>query len=260
MNKNIVLFLIIVIPGIVFSQSDTTKKKKFILASVSFEMGRMIDRYQQVDLAMMYDLTEMPSNLDRDLTGMGVTHDRDVEGSRVGASVALIPFSKKENDYSTKSEIRVGLFYSVRGTNLSYFLTNESGAFKSAEYSARFKELGLHGAYVWKYSPKFAKRFTLHGGLGLGLGSTVLDKTSVAEHFSSGLPNEVPNSIFNVYKGNSSLFARGFIPLGIDFALAERFDIGLESTFGVGMQQVYGGESYLIPLSGSLSIKLSYFF
>ncbi|MCJ8290028.1 MAG: hypothetical protein HRT58_10220 [Crocinitomicaceae bacterium] len=260
MNKNLLFFLIMLFPVIAYSQSGTTKKGKLILASVSFEMGRTIDRYPKVDLDMMYDLTKSSTVLDRNLTGHDILFDQDVEGSRIGASIALVPFSKKQNHYFTNSEIRLGLFYSERGTHLSYSLTTTSGAFNSVSYSTRFKELSLNAAYVWKYSPKFAERFTLHGGLGLGLGSTFSDKTSVAEHLSSGQTNEIPESIFNTYEGNSSLFTRVYTPLGIDFALAERFDIGLESTLGLGLQTVYSGESYSIPLSGSLAIKLSYFF
>ncbi len=260
MTKNFLLLLILAIPVLAYSQSDTAKKSKFILASVSFELGRTVDRYPKVDLDMMYDLTKNSYKLDRDLVGFDATYDRDVEGSRIGASIALIPFNKNENDYSTRSEIRLGLFYSERGTHLSYLLSASNGAFKSVSYSTKFKEISLNGAYVWKYSPKFAKRFTLHAGLGLGFGSTFRDKTSVSQHFSSGQTNEIPNSIFETYEGKSSFFARAYTPLGIDFALAERFDIGLESTFGVGFQQVYGGTSYFIPISGSLAIKASYFF
>lgn len=260
MNKNLLLFFILTCPLFAISQSDTVKKKAFILASVSYELGRTIDRYPQIDLDMMYDLTQNPAELDRNLTGYTVTHDRDVEGSKMGASIALIPFNKDENDYSTTSEIRLGLFYSVRGTNLSYVLSDTSGAFQSASYSTRFKELSINAAYVWKYSPKFAQRFTLHAGLGLGLGSSLYDKTSVAEHISSGQTNEIPNSLFNVYKGKSSLFARAYTPIGIDFALAERFDVGLQSYFGVALQQVYSGESYFIPLSGTLAVKVSFYF
>lgn len=260
MNKISVLLMITALPFLVMSQSDTTKKSKFILASVSFEMGPMLDRYSTVDLDMMYDLTSNPSEIERDLTGHDVLYDRDVEGSKIGASIALIPLNKKDNDYSTVGEIRVGLFYKVRGTHLSYSFTNASGAYKAVSYSTRFKELSVHGSYVWKYNPKFAKRFTLHAGLGLGLGSTFNDKTSVAEIISSGLPSEVPNSIFNQYKGRSSLFLRPFVPIGIDFAISDRFDIGIQSYFGVGLQQVYGGENYFIPISGSVGLKASYFF
>jgi hypothetical protein len=243
-----------------FSQIDTTKKSKFILASVSFEMGPMLDRYSNVDLDMMYNLTSNPYDIERNLVGHEATYDRDVEGSKLGASISLIPLNKKENDYSTVGEIRLGFFYKVRGTHLSYFLSNSSGAYKAVDYSTRFKEFSLHGAYVWKYNPKFAQRFTLHAGLGLGLGSTFADKTSVAEIISSGLPSEIPNSFFEEYKGNSSLFVRAFTPIGVDFALSDRFDVGIQSNFGIAIQQVYGGENYIIPISGSVAVKLSYFF
>lgn len=219
-----------------------------------------MDRYETVDLGMMYNLTVTPNSLDRDLSGHDVTYHRTVQGSKIGASVAFIPFDKKENDYSTKSEIRLGLFYSERGTSLSYFLQDTSGAFKSVNYSTQFKELNLNAAYVWKYNPKFAERFTLSGGLGIGLGSTFNDKTSVAEHFSSGQPGEIPNSIFNVYDGKSSFFGRAYVPFGIDFALGKHFDVGLASTFGVSIQQVYSGENYFIPTNGSLTAKVTYFF
>lgn len=261
MRKNFLLFLILSIPCLAYSQSaDTLKKNKFILASVSFELGKIIDRYKTVDLDMIYDLTVNSESLDRDLTGHDVTYKRNVQGSRIGASIALIPFSKKDNDYSTSSEIRLGLFYSERGTNLYYFLQDTSGAYKSVDYSTRYKELSLNAAYVWKYNPKFAERFTLHGGIGIGIGSTFNDKTSVAEHFSSGQIDEIPNSIFNIYKGKSSFFGRVYTPLGIDFALGKHFDIGVESTFGLGIQKINKGENYLIPINGSLSVKLSYFF
>ena len=243
-----------------YAQEDTTAKKKFILASVSYEMGPMLDRYSSVDLDMMYDLTSNPSAIERDLLGHDPLYDTNVEGSRLGASISLIPLNKKDNDYSTVGEIRLGLFYMVRGTHLSYSLSAASGAYKAVGYSTRFKELSLQGAYVWKYNPKFAERFTLHAGVGLGLGSTLADRTSVAEIISSGLPAEVPNSIFNEYKGNTSLFIRAYAPIGIDFAISERFDVGIQSYFGVVSQQVLGGENYFIPISGSVGVKLSYFF
>ncbi|MFK7784788.1 MAG: hypothetical protein AB8B56_06725 [Crocinitomicaceae bacterium] len=260
MKKYCFLLLLSLLTFFNYAQEDSTAKKRFILASVSFEMGPMLDRYSNVDLDMMSNLTSNPSDIERDLLGHEALYDRDVEGSRIGASISLIPLNKEDNDYSTVGEIRLGLFYMVRGTQLSYSLTNASGAYKAVGYSTRFKEFNLHGAYVWKYNPKFAKRFTLHAGLGLGIGSTFSDKTSVAEIISSGLPAEVPNSIFNEYQGNSSLFLRPFAPIGIDFAISDRFDIGVQSNFGVAFQQVYGGENYFIPISGSVGVKLTYFF
>ena len=260
MSKYYLLLLILLTPLLSLSQNDTSKVKSVILASLSFELGGTIDRYPAINLETMYNLTKTPSQLDRNLIGHDMTYDRDVEGSRVGAAVSLIPYDKKENKYSTKREIRVGFSYSVRGTHLSYFLMTQSGAFKSVAYSTRFKELRLSGAYIWKYSPKFAERFTLHGGIGLSVGSTFNDQTSVAEHFSSGQTNEIPNSIFNVYNGKSSLFSRAFIPVGIDFALFEQFDIGVESSFGVAHQKVVDGDSYFIPTNGSLYLRVSYYF
>ncbi|NVK66651.1 MAG: hypothetical protein HWE22_18810 [Flavobacteriales bacterium] len=261
MKTNYLLPFIFCFPFLGFTQqADSLPKKKFILASVSFELGRMKDRYPSINLETMNDWTQNPSEIERDLTGHSVTHDRDVEGSRVGASVAFIPFNQSKKDYSESQEIRVGLIYMVRGTHLSYVLQTETGAYKSVAYSTRFKEFSLQGAYVWKYSPSFAKRFTFHGGIGLGIGSTFKDQTSVAEHFSSGQTNEIPKSEFNVYKGKSSLFGRAFIPAGIDFALAERFDVGIEANIGMGKQQVYDGSSYTIQTSGALYVKVSYFF
>lgn len=260
MNKISLLFIVIALPTLALAQSDTAKKSKFILASLSFEMGPMLDRYPSVDLDMMSDLTSNPSDIERNLNGHEVNYDRTAEGSRIGASISLIPLNKEDNDYSTVGEIRLGIFYKVRGTHLSYYLSDSTGAYQSVGYSTRFKELSLHGAYVWKYNPKFAERFTFHAGIGLGLGSTLGDKTSVAQIVSSGQTDEIPTSLFNQYKGNSSLFLRTFAPIGFDFAISDRFDIGIQSYFGVGLQQVLGGENYFIPISGSVGIKLSYFF
>lgn len=260
--------MILVLPSIAFSQKEngsedsvqTIIKRKFILATMGFEVGRMEDRYQAMDLVMMNDWTQNPVSLDRNLIGFVPTFDKIIEGTRFGASTSWIPFDKKTDDYSTRSEMRLGLVYTVRGTHLSYNLEDTSGAFETVNYATRFKELSVTGAYIWKYNPKFDQRFTLYAGLGLGIGSTFSDKTSVAEHFTTGQVNEIPFSKFNVYKGKSSLFKRGFIPFGIDFALAERFDIGLAATCGMGIQTVYNGESYTIPFNGSLAVKLSYFF
>ncbi|MDG1333615.1 MAG: hypothetical protein P8P74_14860 [Crocinitomicaceae bacterium] len=255
-----ILFLALIAPALALSQSDTTKKSKFILASLSFEMGPMLDRYSNVDLEMMYDWTSNPTEIERDLTDHTENFERDVSGSKVGVSIALIPFNNKEIDYSTIGELRFGLFYKVRGTYLSYFRSDTSSAYKSVGYSTRFKELSLHSSYVWKYNPKFAERFTLHAGIGIGLGSTFSDETSVAEIISSGQAAEIPNSLFQKYQGKSSFFFRPFVPIGIDFALSDRFDVGIQSYFGMAMQQVYRGETYTIPISGSVVVKLSYFF
>ena len=260
MPIKLLLLSLLLLSGHAHSQTQDSLKRPFILASMSFEWGQMQDRYTEINLATMYDLTKNPTDLDRDLSAHSVLYDRLVTGSRLGFSIALIPFSKKIGDYSTTSELRIGLFYSVRGTHLSYNFQDTSGAIQETNYSTRFKELSATAAYVWKYNPKFAERFTLSGGLGLGIGSTLFDKTSVAEHFSQGGLNEIPFSKFNVYEGKSSLFTRLFVPLGIDFALSERFDIGLTATAGMGFQTVYGGGNYTIPLSGSLAVRLSYFF
>ena len=260
MKKYRLLLLFVLVFVVAEAQENSGPRKKFIIASLSYEMGPMLDRCSAVNMDMMYDLTINSSDIERDLLGHDILYDTDLEGSRIGATVSLIPLNRKEKDYSTKREIRLGLFYMVRGAHLSFSLSNPSGAYKAVGYSTRFKELSLHGAYVWKYSPKFAERFTLHAGVGLGLGSTVNDKTSVAEIISSGLPAEVPNSIFNVYDGKTSLFLRAYTLLGIDFAISERFDIGIQSYIGIVSQQVLGGNNYFIPVSGSVGIKLSYFF
>ncbi len=257
--KLLLLSLLLLSEG-AHSQTEDSLKRPFILASMSFEWGQMQDRYTEINLETMYDLTKNPTDLDRDLSAHSVQYDRLVSGSRLGFSIALIPFSKKIGDYSTTSELRVGLFYSVRGTNLSYNFEDTSGAIQETNYSTRFKELSATAAYVWKYNPKFAERFTLSGGLGLGIGSSLFDKTSVAEHFSEGGLNEIPFSKFNVYAGKSSLFTRAFVPVGIDYALAERFDFGITGTVGTAFQTVYGGENYMIPFSWSLAARLGYFF
>lgn len=257
MTKGLLLFLLTAISTIGFGQAEDTLKNRFILASMSFEVGKMMDQYQAIDLVMMYDLTKTPTDIDRNLTDHTVTFDEVARGSRIGFQLNFIPFNKKSNDYSTTSEMRLGMVYSARGTNLAYDWRDTSGAYQSVNYSTRFKEVSLNGAYVWKYSPEFAKRFTFSGGLGLGIGSTLFDKTSVAEHFSGGEVNEIPFSKFNQYKGNSSLFFRAYVPLGVDFALAERFDIGITGNCGMGLQKVVGGGKYLIPFSGSLGLKLT---
>ena len=260
MSMKLLLLSLLLLSGSAHSQTEDTVKRSFILASMSFEWGRTQDRYTEIDLATMYDWTKNPAELDRDLAQHSVEYDRIVEGSRLGVSFSLIPYSKKISDYSTTQELRLGLFYSVRGTHLSYDFADTSGARQETNYSTRFKELSITGSYLWKYSPKFAERFTLYGGIGLGIGSTVYDKTSVAEHFSDGQLNEIPFSKFNVYEGKSSLFTRAFVPIGIDYALAERFDIGLTATAGMALQTVYGGENYLIPFSWSLAARFGYFF
>lgn len=258
--KKRLLFLLIALPAAVHSQETDSIKGTFILASIGFEMGPMMDRYSSIDLDMMYDLTQNPLELDRNLVDHSTTYDNIAEGSRLGVSLSFIPLKKKISDYSKTSELRLGLFYSVRGTNLSYDFQDTSGARQSVNYSTRFKELSVNGAYVWKYNPTFAQRFTLTGGLGIGIGSTLYDKTSVAEHFTQGEVNEIPFSKFNAYKGKTSLFLRTYVPIGIDFALAERFDVGLAGTVGIGLQKVMKGDAYFIPFSGSVGVKVSYYF
>lgn len=260
MQTKFPLLFICLIPILCCSQVRDSISKKFTLISIGFEAGQGIDRYDRINLEMMYDLTKNPELLDRNLDGHKITTDRIIAGSRVGLHLAFIPTKKNIDEQTSTDEIRVGIVYSVRGTNVDYFKLDSDGSMYSVNYSARFKEVSLHGAYVWKFSPKSARRFTFYGGAGLGIGSTVYDKTSVAEHISGGQPNEIPFSIFNVYKGNSSLIIRPYIPLGIDFALMERFDIGISGSTGMAIQKVYGGESYLIPFSASISAKLSYFF
>ena len=260
MNKNVILFLILTISGIAYSQDEVQKIKKFRFSSIGFEMGRAVDRYAQLDLEMMYDLTKNPSLLDRNLTDHTIIYDRIVEGSRVGISTALVPYNKNKEAYSATQEIRIGIYYSERGTHLGYNFVDTNGGYRSVNYSTRFKELSLNGAYVFKYNPKFAQKFTLHAGPALSVGTSLFDKTSVAEHFSSGAPGEIPFSKFNSYAGKTSLFLRAYAPIGIDYAIGERFDIGVEGIAGMGVQQVLGGEMYTIPFSWSAAVRLSFFF
>ena len=260
MNKNIVLFLILTISGVANSQSEETKIKKFRFSSIGFEMGRTVDRYARINLETMYDLTKDPTLLDRNLTDHTVIYDRIVEGSKIGFSTSIVHYNEEKEAYSSNQEIRFGLYYSERGTHLGYNFVDTSGGYRSVNYSTRFKELSINGAYVYKYNPESARRFTFHAGPALSIGMSLNDKTSVAEHFSSGAPGEIPFSKFNEYAGKTSLFIRTYAPVGIDFAIGERFDIGAEGTVGMGIQEVIGGSTYIIPFSWSATVRLSFFF
>lgn len=260
MQTKLFIFVLCLCHTLCYSQVGDSISKKFTLISIGFEAGQGIDRYDRMNLEMMHGFTKDPELLDRNLDGHKITADRIIEGSRVGLHLAFIPTKKNIDEKTSTDEIRVGIVYSVKGTSVDYSKVESDESMYSVNYSARFKEVSLHGAYVWKFSPESARRFTFYGGIGLGIGSTVYDKTSVAEHISGGQPNEIPFSIFNVYKGNSSLIVRPHIPLGIDFALMERFDIGISGSTGIAIQKVYGGQSYLIPFGASISAKLSYFF
>ncbi|PHR33159.1 MAG: hypothetical protein COA38_05570 [Fluviicola sp.] len=260
MTKSIILVAFIALSGSTFAQENATKVKKFKLNSIGIDFGYTGDRYSKMNLESMYDLTKNPSLLDRDLNGYTSSLYRSSDGGRIGINASFTPFSTANDSYNTNHEVRFGAYYSSREPLISYNRIDADGTRNSIIYCNMVQELSLTGAYLIRKSPAKAKWFSVYAGLGASLGSSFNDKMVVMEsHYD---PNDY-STITNenaFYEAKSSFYSRVYAPIGLDVTIFNRVRLGLEGTIGVGMQNVYGGKTYVMPLSGSITTKLAFVF
>lgn len=260
MIKPIILFALIAISGSTIAQETTVKVKKLKLNSIGVDFGYAGDRYSKMNLESMYDLTKNPALLDRDLNDYTSSLYRSSEGGRFGINASFTPFSTANDSYNTNHEIRFGAYFSSREPLISYDRTDVNGNHNSIIYCNMVREISLTGAYLIRKSPAKAKWFSVYAGLGASLGTSFNDKMVVMENSYS--PNDYMSGTFDieVYEAKSSFYSRVYAPLGMDVTIFNRVRLGLEATVGVGMQNVYGGKTYLMPLSGSITTKLAFVF
>ncbi len=260
MRNSIFIIALIAISGSAIAQETTVKPKKLKLTSIGIDFGVVADRYAKMDLEAMYDLTKNPALLDRDLNGYESSLYGSSGGGRFGINASFTPFSSANDSYNTNHEVRFGAYYSLREPLISYDRTEADGTHKSIIYCNMVQEFSLNGAYLIRKSPANAKWFSVYAGLGASLGSSFNDKMVVMERSYNGDYSTVGTNENAFYEAKSSFYSRVYAPLGLDVTIFNRVRLGLEATFGLGMQNVYGGKTYAMPFSSSITTKLVYVF
>jgi hypothetical protein len=236
-----------------FGQTEV-QAKTWKISSIGGEFGFIRDSYQKMDLSTMYDLTKNPALLSRDLSGFDENLYRESGGAKIGINVSFS--SPRANNWS--HEIRTGVFYSSREPMISYNSGEvSSGENRSIIYCNVVNELSADGAYLLRKSVGSKGWFSVYGGIGATIGSSFNNKTIVME---STFSNIIEESSFTqeTYEAKSSLFTRLYVPVGFQATLFKRFNLGLETNIGIGMQSVYNGRSYFMPINTGLTTKLSF--
>lgn len=260
MTKSIILVALIVLSGSAFAQENTVKGKKFKLNSIGIDFGHTGDRYSKMNLESMYDLTKNPSLLDRDLNGYTSSLYRSSDGGRIGVNASFTQTGTTNDSFNTNHELRFGAYYSSREPLISYNRIDADGINNSIIYCNVVQEVSLTGAYLIRKSPVKAKWFSVYAGLGVSLGSSFNDRMVVMENsYDPNNYSEGTNANAS-YEAKSSFYSRVYAPIGLDVTIFNRVRLGLEGTIGVGMQNVYNGKTYGMPLSSSITTKIAYVF
>ncbi len=241
----------------VSSQTESMKAPKWKVNSIGLNVGTVHDIYRRMNLDMMYDFTQNPALLDRDLTGMNNNLYRQSTGGRLGLNVTL---TANRPNARFGHELRFGAFYSSREPMISFYDSNsEIDNFSSNRiiYCNVVNEVSLEGAYLVRKS--FGKKgwFSTYTGLGITLGTSFNNQMVVMESTtdSSGMNISGQDSF---YDAKSSLFTRVNMPIGIQATILRKVNINLETNIGVGVQSVFGGRNYFMPLTSGIRLGLSY--
>jgi hypothetical protein len=228
--------------------------KKWTISSFSLTAGMQNDRYMKMDLETMRELTANPSLLDRNLDGYDEQLNRNSSGIRLGGSITLRSANQTTNGFDR--EVRIGAYYSTREP-VVYFTNTVNEITSSILYCNLVNEVSIDGAYLLSKRPARIERLKMYTGIGLSIGSTFNNKSIVME---STYGEDVSTYSEDKYRGKSGLISRLYLPVGMEFTVLKKLALGLEGNLGVGMQNVYSGKSYLIPVTSSLQAKLTYQF
>lgn len=254
--KSMLLLLVVCLSLPTFGQDieTTLPVKKWTVSSFSVATGMQMDRYMKMDLETMRELTFNPALLDRDLNGYSEQLDRNSSGVRMGGNITLRSANQTANGF--EREIRIGAFYSAREP-IVYYTKTVGDVYSTVLYCNMVNEVSVDGAYLLSKRSARIKRLRMYAGLGLSVGSTFNNKSIVME---SSYGEEESTNTQDEYRGESSLISRLYIPVGVEFNVLKKLALGLEGNLGVGMQNIYSGKSYFMPVSASMQLKLAYQF
>jgi hypothetical protein len=262
MKKVLLLMAISAISSWSFAQNETKKIRGLKINSIGIEVGTNRDTYQKMDLETMYDLTQNPALLDRDLNGYESNFYRTTSGGKIGFNLSFTPYSRKTGEYNSAHEIRLGAHYVNSEPLISYYKFGQQGISSSFMYCNMVNEVSLNGAYLFKKSPTIAPWLSFYAGVGASLGSSFNNKMLVME--STITSNDDTSSKYSYesdfYDAKSSFYSRIYAPLGINVTIFNKVQFGFEGTIGSGMQSVYDGKTYLLPVTHGVKGTLAFVF
>ena len=257
MTKSIAGFVALILTSTLSAQTETsTPSTSWRLSSFGINVGTVHDVYQRMNLDMMYDFTENPALLDRDLTGMQENLYRESSGSRLGLNVSL---EANRPNARFGHEIRLGAFFSNREPMISYHQSSADENFASTNiiYCNIVNEVSIEGAYLLHKTLGRRGWFSAYAGAGLSIGSSFNNQLVVMES-SSDSTGMFATGNDSFYDAKSSLFTRVNIPIGIQATVLKKVNFNFETNIGVGMQSVFGGRNYFMPVTSGIRLGLSY--
>lgn len=180
--------------------------------------------------------------------------------------MSLFPYSKKLKQFNENQELKFGLVYHKEQDHSLHF-TNKynrslfySGAgpdttyISLVSYSQLVDEVGLETEYLLR-SGQFLKRFSLFGGIGVGLNLSVFSQVKEdITIFSNRLicDNSTPTpycyyvtnneSISNYFSNYMAYSIKAFIPYGLNFRVVNKLSIYLEGRSGFSYQKFIHGK------------------
>ena len=257
MTKSILgLVAVLLTATAVSAQTETTKAPGWRISSFGLNVGTVHDIYQRMNLDMMYDFTQNPALLDRDLAGMDQNIYRESNGSRLGLNVTLTTDGRNDR---VLHELRLGAFYSNREPMISFYdpITMDDMSSTRIIYCNIVNEVSLDGAYLLRKQIGRRGWLSAYAGLGMTLGTSFNNELVVMESTTDSTGMNVSGQD-SFYEAKSSLFTRVNIPIGFQATILRKVNFNLETNLGVGVQSVFGGRSYFMPLTTGMRIGLSY--
>lgn len=257
--------------GGVFAQTTESTVPKGLLpwkmSSLSLNMGGQTDNYAKMDLNRMRGYAKSSELLQEiDLSNHSGTYYNDVSGSSAAFNIAFNPIQFRAGKATTRTnrEIRFGasVVFGREGMitydpdNISFANSGESVTYCIIE-----NEFTLSGEYRYIASP--FRRFNVYGGFGAQLGGTAGNELLLIfdRNVNPAVPNpEQVSTETDIYDAKNMIFARAYVPFGVEYNATDRIGVGLGFRQGLGLQQVMDGDTYFIWRSGATLFELKYRF
>lgn len=227
------------------------KIKKWRVANFGVHIGSYFDSYSnmsQAGLESMIRGTDLPS-IDLGHLIPNSDYYALMEGGRMGAYIALHPFSYGNQDYKWNQELRLGLSVNLdRELMLNYYNIDDTRQIRDITYCLIENEAILSASYLFK--KQIGRYLNVYAGPGANIGktfnNTMLAWGSDFDHFES--------------KASASTYTRLYAEGGVSLRTFKGLTITAETQLGAGMQIVHKGKNNFVSNTTAVTLGLQYQF
>ena len=233
--------------------SSTPKIKKWKVANVGVHIGGYIDNYTNVSqqgLESMIRGGVVPNVGVENLSLSDSYYGTTMDGGRLGAYIALHPFSYDKQGHNLEQELRLGVSMNLdRELMLDYYGFDENRQRRDLTYCLIENEFMVSASYLFK-KRLLGGHLNVYAGPGVNIGTT-FDNQMLA--WGSDI-----NSFQS--RAAASTYTRVYGEAGLAIRTLKGVTFTIESQLGAGMQIVHGGKNNIVAGTNALSLGLQYQF